>query len=852
MPIIGAAVAGAVGLTGAAAAVAGSLINIGVAVGLAYVSRSLQGASAGQETGLQTTVDLGGDQPRGFILGETGTAGHLVYFNTSGVDNFYLQQVFVLGEGPHEGLTRIWVNGVEKGLTLLSSDQWKRTYSVDGFVSAIGGQTLFVDFWHGYQDQPVSADLVTYASPASRWTAQDRLAGMCYAAVRAGYVDTLYDSGIPRFLFGVKGRRLYDWRKDTTVGGAGAHRWDDEHSWAYSENPIVGLYNYQRGLSLGGELVVGMGVPPVDLISGMYTAAANACDVPVTEASGGEVARYRCATYVAATEEHGAVMERILESCAGSLYERAGAYGPIAGVAQTVTFPTITDGDLVVGQPVRFAAKASRSDLVNGVFGSYASVADQYQLVAYPARTDAAAEVEDTEIRHVQVDYPQVPYQAQAQRLAELTLKLARLQATASITLGLAAIVLEPGDWVRWNSARYGDRTYVVLSLTQNTDQTVTLNLRQVSTAAYGWTVGDEAPAPTPGEESVPAAQANGVTGFSLLAMTLTGAGGVKSPAVRAFWTPITDQTITAVVLEYRITGTTDVLSERTTAVGNGEYLLKAGLVSETEYEVRATIETTPARTAVWTAWLSVTTTQQVVPSTPAPNSITPAQFTEATRDLVVSRLLTAIETLQDGLSQLALIVADVDAAGDLNKRELSRSLTVQVGSALARFTEQIAVLASENAAIAEQVTELEASLGSIDANLKARYVVAVTPAGAIAAYELQATAEEASAGFRIIAMDDGAGGAVGQVSINADRFFITGSEDIGTAVFLVDNTGPTPVVYLNGDLIANGTITANKLDVAVLSAIVANLGEIVAGIIRSADSRFYISADDGYILVTS
>ncbi|MFG1307492.1 hypothetical protein V5F34_25580, partial [Xanthobacter autotrophicus] len=169
-----------------------------------------------------------------------------------------------------------------------------------------------------------------------------------------------------------------------------------------------------------------------------------------------------------------------------------------------------------------------------------------------------------------------------------------------------------------------------------------------------------------------------------------------------------------------------------------------------------------------------------------------------------------------------------------------------------ARFTEQIAVLASENAAIAEQVTELEASLGSIDANLKARYVVAVTPAGAIAAYELQATAEEASAGFRIIAMDDGAGGAVGQVSINADRFFITGSEDIGTAVFLVDNTGPTPVVYLNGDLIANGTITANKLDVAVLSAIVANLGEIVAGIIRSADSRFYISADDGYILVTS
>ncbi|MFG1342104.1 hypothetical protein [Xanthobacter autotrophicus] len=62
MPIIGAAIAGAAGLTGAAAAVAGSLINIGIAVGLAYVSRALSSsATSTSDTGIKTTIEPGGE-----------------------------------------------------------------------------------------------------------------------------------------------------------------------------------------------------------------------------------------------------------------------------------------------------------------------------------------------------------------------------------------------------------------------------------------------------------------------------------------------------------------------------------------------------------------------------------------------------------------------------------------------------------------------------------------------------------------------------------------------------------------------------------------------------------------------
>lgn len=848
MPFIGVAIAAAVGLP----AIAGSFINVALAVGLAYVSRSLSGTST-TETGVKTSIELGGDQPRGCVFGEMGTAGQLLYANTANQNNNLLQMVYAIGEGPHDDLTSIWVNGKARTLTLVDETEYFKKYRVGGFVAKDGvTNLLYVYFFHGYQDQPACEELVTWAKPSSRWTEDDRLAGVSYVVVSAFYGEEAFDSGIPRFLFGVRGRRLYDWRLDSTNGGSGAHRWADEKTWQFSRNPIVQLYNFQRGLHLGGELVVGMGTPPMDLRLDLYTAGANACDEPVSTAEGSDADRYVCCTVVSASEEYGSVVERILDSCAGSLYDRVGANGPIVGVSQSVVYPTITDGDLVVGYPVKFAAKQGRAGLVNGVFGSYLSPADQFEQVAYPAQTDGAAESADTEIRRVQADYPQVPVHSQAQRLARLRLKLSRLQATATITLGHRAIVLEPGDWVRWNSARYGDRTYIILNLTQNTDQTVTLSLREVASSAYSWSTDDEQPAPDAGEENDGGGLASGVTGFSLLAITMTGDAGAVTPAVRVFWSPIADPTVTAVLIEYRIVGSTDVVEARATAVNAGEVLLTAGLVSDTVYEMRATIETVPARATTWTSWVEVTTGTQLVPSTPAPDSITPEQFTEATRALVLTATQAALTSLQSSVSQLALIVADVDAAGDLNKRELARTLTVQLGAAVATFSEQITAAVGPDSALVAQITELEAAIGDIGATLNVSFVAAASPAGAIAAYEVKATAEDASAGLRIVAKDDGLGGALGEVWIDADRFLITTGGESPTPVFLVDSSGPTPKIYIAADVIADGTITAAKMAVAELSSIAGSFGEITAGVARSDDNIMRVDFNNARILISS
>lgn len=851
MAPLGLAIAGAIGLVGAQATIVGSLINIGIAAGLSYVSRSLTGAPAA-DTGLQTTIELGGDQPRGFVVGEAATAGQLLYANTANENNNLLQMVYAIGEGPHDDLTRIWVNGKARNLTLVEETVYHKKYRVSGFVAKNGTPLLYVYFYRGYQDQPVCQELVDWAKPSTRWTSADRLAGVAHVVVSAFYGDSAFDSGIPRFLFGVRGRRLYDWRLDSTNGGSGAHRWTDEKTWTFSANPIVQTYNFERGLYLNGELVVGKGTPPVDLLLPLYTAGANACDEPVSTIEGSDANRYVCSTVIAANEEFGAVIERLLDSCAGSMYDRAGANGPLVGVPQTVAYPTITDGDLVVGYPVKFRAKQGRDSLVNGIFGSYASPNDQYEMVSYPAQTDAGAESADTEVRRVQVDFPQVPVCSQAQRLAKIRLRLSRLQATATITLPPRAAVLEPGDWVRWNSARRGDRTFMILNVTENVDdQTITLSLREIASSAFSWSTADQQPTPVAGEENDGSGLANSVTGFSVLQFTMVGDAGAKTPAVRVFWSPISDPTVTAVLIQYRIVGSDDVLTARAEAVGAGEALISAGLVANTAYEFQATIETAPARATEWTAWVGVTTGEQLAGGV-VPNSITPAQMTAETRNLVVTLTQAALTSLQASVAQLALIVADVDSAGDLNKRELARSLTIQLGAAVASFNEQIVAAVGPDSAIVAQITELQSQVDGIGATLNVSFVTEATPAGALAAFRVKATAQDAAGGLLIVAKSGPGGVNYSEVWIDATRFLVTGSGADPTPVFLIDTSGPSPVIVLDGDVLAPESITAGKLDVATLSAIVANLGEVIAGVLRNSANTFRVDATSGYLLISS
>src|SRR5690606_8014591 len=125
--------------------------------------------------------------------------------------------VYVLSHFRITDVPRIQVEGVWR--TIGGALNAERGYRVQG----IAGQ-IWVKVYHGTVDQAADAGLITRSNPAGRWTSDHRGAGVAYAIVTS-VLDKEHLRAPWQGMFEVKGAPLYDWRKDTTAGGAGAHRW---------------------------------------------------------------------------------------------------------------------------------------------------------------------------------------------------------------------------------------------------------------------------------------------------------------------------------------------------------------------------------------------------------------------------------------------------------------------------------------------------------------------------------------------------------------------------------------------------------------------------------------------------
>ncbi|MFG1462249.1 phage tail protein [Xanthobacter sp. DSM 24535] len=901
-PLIGGIAAG----IGSLGAVGSALLGIGASVGLSYLSKALGGKSSKTATssGLEGSLQIAGDVPRGAVFGRAITEGHQVYGQTGGsfasTPNLALDRVYAIGEGPHDALESVWVDGKLCTLSLVSASTHVDHYTVNEYnYPTTGVPCMHLWFFRGYTDQPALSELVTNANPSDRWTSDYRGSGVCYVATRCLYFKEVFSS-FPAFSFGIRGRRLYDWRSDTTAGGDGPQRWSDQTSWVYSANPIVQLYNFQRGLRAATQLLYGANVQTADLVLDAYTAAANACDESVMDSAGSSADRYSCGTIISDAEEHGAVIQRFLDSCAGAMYERAGAFAPLAGVAQATTYPTITDGDLVSGFPIRFIAKRGRAELVNGVFGTYTDLSQNGASVSYPSRVDLDAVTLDTEQRYSESDYPQVFDPVQAQRLAELELLLARLQATATITLGMSAVVLEPGDWVRWTSARFGDRRWMIERI-QEGQGTYTLDLREINATAFGEI--DDVPL-NGGLPGVGDTDLTTVPMFSVTSRTLVGDNGLKTPAIQAGWQAILDNRVDALLFEYRVVGQTDVLTARSDDPLSGAWVWSAGLQSETDYEVRATITSTPPRSTTWTDWLPVTTTEQIVP-------VGMQNFEAGLRDKIANELGAADAEYRAGIENLNLIVAELAAHQAVVRLEDVRRVTATFGNQKAEYLLQIgavaddvsatvsrvetlestagslttsvatinstlttmatenaalatsvtalqvnytglstsvsslstslSTLATETSAIATEVTDLSAAVDDLSASVNVTWAAGVTPAGATAAWDLQLVAGSVVVGMSAIALSGGGG----QIRFQADKFLFAKAD--GTTFALLQSAGGN--FYLDGNIFADGSILAQHLSVSTLSAITGNMGTLTVGRMLSTNGKVDFNLTDTYLL---
>lgn len=823
MPFLAPVIAGIIGV----GLVGQALIGVGLSLAMSLAARALGPKPRPYEEsgrGMRLNLRLDPNAPREFVIGTAAVAGTLVYHNVFGPNgNDNLDLVYAIADHECDSLNAVYVNGV--------------AVTRDGSTGAISQYSgMVIKFYGGAASQTASSELV--ADSGGRWTSNYRGRGVCYVHVRMSFNQDLYPSGVPRFLFIVKGAKLYDWRKDDTAGGSGSHRWGSPSTYEWSDNPVVALYNYRRGIWAGSELVMGMATPASALPVSDWTAAANACDESVGLKAGGTEKRYRI-NGVLSSQTHRDNITDILTAMAGREIASGGIIRPLAGVAQSSVM-TFTDADIITDSEVTIRAKRPRSELINAVFGSYHDPAQIYESVASPARISPTDEATDGGIRlaeHFALDL--VTSQSQAQRILEILRRRARQQGEVRVKLRPRFAVLEAGDWVTWNSDRYGytSATFEVTATSVGPDWTVTLTLREIASSVYSWTAAsDELDPADPNTVSPGSSTIDRVSGLAVEPVTISGSSRSTHPGLHATWTSITDNSVVELRIEYRVQGSTTAQEHRVLSPSAGQSTWITGILSGVIYEIRALPVVRPERTVVWSSWVatgSVTADEEVPIGTPGDGKVTKDKLDPQSKFEL--SLTTGIEELQGSAADR------VRDAQELARKAAGNALRgiLDAHDAKALVRTETVTRETESGALASQVTTIATTvnghsatlteLGQSVDGLSAQWGVAININGQVVG---------------LVQLDGSANGS--QFSVLADKFVVAKPDGTGSQVIFTvgTNANGASAVGINGSLLIDGSITARSLNVATLSAIVANIGEVTAGKMRSSDSKMIIDLD--------
>jgi hypothetical protein len=593
-------------------AIGSFLLNtvIGIGLNALLAPRQKSRVAERQADALQLSL---GEGPREFVFGKMGLGGALLnawnYGGKHGTD----WNVFAIKLADHEidALESFYVN-----------DELQ-TFSGDGAVSAYtvdGSEHLRVYFQRGTQSAPPTA--IT-SNSGGKWTSAHVAKGCAIVYVEYKANEKVWPQGRPRFVWNVRGARLYDPRKDSTVaGGSGAHRWSDKTTWEFSTNLYLAFCNWSWGITdagaSGGKLILGRGLTFDQFPAAARFAKLNICDEDVTLKAGGTQKRYHGGGLIQSTQTFADAVDDFAACMGGEIVNRDGVVDVEPGASKTVSV-AIDEGDLLAFEPVRVVPHLDFDSRCNTAVARFTDPDQLWQDASAPMRRSAADIVSDKGYFEKTFDLVFVQNYITAQRIAEIRRRQARLERSFTIALGPRFIGLEIGDWITLTSARYlggSTVTFVITGLQQEIAYEqgrirfrIALALREIASSVYSWTAAtdeidkDQALDLTPFRPTTAS-----FAGFTLTAIQIAGAGGTTSPTIRVNWTGVTDPAYRAALIEYRVQGTTNVQQERSPFPASGVHVLAGIIEPLTTYEVRIKPETEPQREETWTSWTAVTT----------------------------------------------------------------------------------------------------------------------------------------------------------------------------------------------------------------------------------------------------
>lgn len=830
-----------------------AVITVGLAVGSSVLSRLLSPRQ--KPPGQEFEFKFGANVPLQCVYGRQKLAGHVmppVQLNNRVI------HVRNIGVGWHDALEAIIIDG--QRLRLKNADgspmtgQWSNSgqsfqrVGISGVLSpdydtaaregdppatpgiqSLGangsawhetvefGSNVRIKFYDGRPTQTADATLTSNsqsdAAGNAHWTGDHAGNSICRVLIDIRPDQNKNLSANPQIEFVVRGRRLWDPRKDTTYGGTGSHSRSNPATWEWSDNCALAATDYRLGLFLNGVKVFGIGTPIARIRMDSRIAAANVCDTPRPLLDDEEEPMWRIAATITNGQTHRDNLQVFMDAMAGWETERGGTYRLTAGGPQTPVV-AITDADLVKA-PVRYRAKKALSERYNGVEGRFADPFNAYELQDLPMRTSSADEAEDMgERRLLAMTLSQVPSETQAQHLMEIARRRQRLQATSTITVPPRLRDPEIMDTVTWSSAWHGGeaRQFMIQNpWRKNRDLTLTWGLVETSNAIWDWDPEtDQLSRLTAADLPAAVEELFEVAGFAVSANYETGEGGQRLPIFLVTWTPIADQTVDAVVVKYRPVGATDwaqIRFDKADTLAAGEGKIAAGIQADTPYEFEADLITNPRRQTRVVAPAPVTSDpnhvvkKAVITDGVEPGGVDRAAFDAAMSDLVrrINTRFALIEAGQQALGSIILsndAVQVDDARSTLQRIETLRAVT---GDALAEITDIRLVETTIINALAALGIDVEAALGSDSAAGFLRIAASVDGGGALAALLLGVSTTRDGVS-KTAAMEMAASGANTIIRFIADQTRFKANDGSDFAVF----DGATKTLYI--ERIASGT----------------------------------------------
>jgi hypothetical protein len=461
---------------------------------------------------------------RKVIYGKVRTGGAVVFIaNSNQNKDLYLVICFACHE--IEGYEAVYFND-------------EKVYENGSYVSDWASYANFA-FYDGTQ---TTGDPALSSASAFWGTDTHILNGIAYMRVKLTWDEDRkkFPQGVPNISAVIKGKKVYDPRKDSTIGGTGSQRTSDPTTWEWSQNPALALYDYMTNSYYGlGESHLGMDYTA-------FNTTANVCEEAVTLDAGGTQERYHCNGVLDTANVIKGNIEALTACMGGRIGYVDGKY-----FAQAAKYyaPTITvDESMMVGA-ISVQTKQSRRSMYNGVKGVFLSEEENYTLVDYPAKISSAYSALDGDPIYLDMPLPFVTDNIRAQRLAKIALLKSRQQLLVNVPLNLAALKFKAGDFIGITNSRMGwtNKAFEVIGydLQMSSGGAIIVNVQAIETdsTVYDWTASaDEDPFNQPSDPTVnDGTTVAPPTNLSLTQTTSLAKDGSVVPALKISWTASAD-----------------------------------------------------------------------------------------------------------------------------------------------------------------------------------------------------------------------------------------------------------------------------------------------------------------------